>query len=219
MASDATALASGIAATAIAAVVCLAWAAWRAPWARLRGNEQSHVYLGAIVAGAVLWSIGASIGALPRLHLLGATLLYLMFGLPLAVVATGAVAALATAFVPGDWLLVAPRALLGGILPVLVSHAVLRLCERHLPANFFVYVFGAAFFGGAAAMLAAGAATAGLLLVLVPGAPLPRESIGPVLLMLAFGEATLTGMLATLMAVYRPAWIQTFSDERYLAKK
>lgn len=203
-----------------AAAACVAWAAWRAPWARLREDEQSNVFLGAIVTVAVLWSIGAAIGSLPRLHLLGATVLYLMFGLPLAVVATAAVAALATAFVPGDWLLlVAPRALLGGVVPVLASHGVLRLCERWLPANFFVYVFGGAFFGGAVAMLAAGAATSIALTVLAPDAALPRESLVPVLLMLAFGEATLTGMLATLLAVYRPRWIHTFSDERYLARK
>jgi len=209
---------SGTAAV-VAAVACMAWAVWRAPWARLRENEQSHVFLGAIVATAVLWSIGTAIGPLPRLHLLGATLLYLMFGLPLAIVAMGVVAALATAFLPGEWLLAAPRALLGGALPALTSHAVLRFCERRLPANFFVYVFGAAFFGGGVSMLAAGAATAAALAAFLPEAQLPGESLVPVLLMLGFGEATFTGMLATLMAVYRPAWIHTFSDERYLQSK
>lgn len=206
-------------AAVVAAVVSVAWAAWRAPWARLRENEQSHVFLGAVVATAVLWSIGTTIGSLPRLHLLGATLLYLMFELPLAIVAMSAVVAIVTAYLPGDWLLAAPRALLGGVLPVLVSHAVLRFCERRLPPNFFVYVFGAAFFGGGVSMLAAGVATAALLAVAVPGAQVPHESLVAALLMLAFGEATLTGMLATLMAVYRPAWIRTFSDERYLARK
>jgi uncharacterized membrane protein len=49
--------------------------------------------------------------------------------------------------------------------------------------------------------------------------PLPHDSLVPVLLMLGFGEATLTGMLATLLAVYRPAWIHTFSDERYLHRR
>jgi uncharacterized membrane protein len=102
-------------AAVVAAVACIAWAVVRAPWARLRENEQSHVFLGAIVATAVLWSIGTAIGPLPRLHLLGATLLYLMFGLPLAIVAISAVATVATAFLPGEWLLAAPRALLGGV--------------------------------------------------------------------------------------------------------
>lgn len=217
---SATAAATGASAIAWAcALAGIAGAAWCAPWSRLRGDEQNHVFLGAIVAVAVLWSIDAAIGPLPRLHLLGATLLYLMFGLPLALVAMAAVASLATVFAPGEWLLVAPRALLGGVAPVLASHTVLRICERWLPANFFVYVFGGAFFGGAVAMLSAGAATAILLSMLVPEAVLPRDTLVPVLLMLAFGEATLTGMLATLMAVYRPGWIHSFSDERYLAHK
>ena len=82
--------------------------------------------------------------------------------------------------------------------------------------NFFIYIFGAAFFGGAAAMAAAGVFTAALLSMHTPEA-LPADApLTAVLLMLGFAEATLTGMLATLMAVYRPRWLATFSDERYL---
>lgn len=36
---------------------------------------------------------------------------------------------------------------------------------------------------------------------------------------MAWSEAVLTGMAITLMAVYRPAWLMTFSDQRYLHKK
>ena len=38
----------------------------------------------------------------------------------------------------------------------------------------------------------------------------------PYLLYLAFGEATLTGMLLTLAVAYRPQWVATFDDARYL---
>jgi uncharacterized membrane protein len=37
--------------------------------------------------------------------------------------------------------------------------------------------------------------------------------------MLAFGEATLTGMLMTLFVVYKPAWVGTFDDARYLRRR
>jgi ABC-type Co2+ transport system permease subunit len=76
--------------------------------------------------------------------------------------------------------------------------------------------FGAAFFGGAAAMWAACIAAALLLSAYMP-ADLPADApVMAVLLMLGFAEAMLTGMLATMMAVYKPRWIGTFSDERYL---
>ena len=32
---------------------------------------------------------------------------------------------------------------------------------------------------------------------------------------MGFGEATLTGMLLTLLVVYRPAWVATFNDAHY----
>jgi uncharacterized membrane protein len=33
---------------------------------------------------------------------------------------------------------------------------------------------------------------------------------------LGLGEAMLTGMLVTLAVVYRPQWVATFDDERYI---
>jgi len=38
----------------------------------------------------------------------------------------------------------------------------------------------------------------------------------PYFVYLAFGEATVTGMLTTLLVVYRPGWVATFDDARYL---
>jgi uncharacterized membrane protein len=200
----------------IALGACLTWACLRAPWERLRDSAQSHVFLGAIVAVATLWSISSAVGALPRLHLLGATLMVLMFGPRLAVVGITAAIALSATFIPESLSTAPVRALVGGVLPIGVSYLILRVCEERLPPNFFVYVFGAAFFGGAAAMMVAGAVTAALLDVYAPATLSPDAPLVAVLLMLGFAEATLTGMLATLMAVYRPHWIGTFSDERYL---
>jgi uncharacterized membrane protein len=36
---------------------------------------------------------------------------------------------------------------------------------------------------------------------------------------MAWSEAFATGMLITLMVVYRPAWVATFDDRRYLLGK
>jgi uncharacterized membrane protein len=38
----------------------------------------------------------------------------------------------------------------------------------------------------------------------------------PYFILMGWSEAMLTGMLMTLMVVYRPDWVCTFSDERYL---
>jgi uncharacterized membrane protein len=38
-------------------------------------------------------------------------------------------------------------------------------------------------------------------------------------LMLSWAEAFSTGMAITVMAVYRPAWLETFDDARYIQNK
>lgn len=197
----------------------LAWALLRGAWSRLGVNEQSHVYLGTLVAIALLWTIGGRVGPVVHFHLLGATLLYLMFGLPLAIVGMTLVAVATNVAGGGDWIAIGGRALVAGVVPVLVSHLVLRAAETRLPANFFAYVFVAGFLGGALAMLGAAVAVAGAIDLAQPaGAPL-GDAWTATALMLAFAEATLTGMLITLFVVYKPAWVGTFRDEIYLKRR
>jgi uncharacterized membrane protein len=202
----------------VAAAVTLGWAAWRAPWARLLANEQSHVFLGAIVAIALLWTIAARIGPLIHVHLLGATLLYLMFGAPLALLAIAAGAAVSTLAGDAEWSAFGARLLAAGVVPIVISHWVLRLAEARLPANFFIYVFVGGFLGGGLAMLGTSLASTAIIAFALPAGGSAFEAWTATPLMLAFGEATLTGMLATLFVVYQPAWVGTFSDRRYLAR-
>jgi uncharacterized membrane protein len=206
------------AAAALLAAV-LAWAGLAAPWQRLKANEQSHVFLAAIVGLAVLWSISGRVGPALHLHLLGATLAYLMFGVPLATIALAIAAAGATLAGDGAWDALAGRALVAGALPVATSHGVLRLAEAVLPANFFSYAFIGAFLNGAIAMAASSAAAGAIAAAAAPGARMAGEDWLAMTLLLAFGEATLTGMLASVFAVYKPAWLATFSDERYLKRR
>jgi uncharacterized membrane protein len=203
----------------VALVPLLAWSVLRAPWLRLRASEQSHVFLGAVVAVAVLWTIGGRVGPLLHFHLLGATILYLMFGLPLALVAIALAAAAASLGGTGDWGAVGARVLMAGAVPVFTSHAVVKVMEARLPANFFVYVFIGGFLGGALAMAAASAAAAGSIALGSPGSAPPGDAWTATVLMLAFGEATLTGMLITLFVVYKPDWVGTFRDELYLRRR
>ena len=101
--------------------------------------------------------------------------------------------------------------------PVLVTAGTLRLAHRWLPPNFFIYIFVVSFFGSAVAMIAGGfVASAAILLADGQRAISIVNEHLPYLILLAFGEAMLTGMLTTLLVVYRPAWVKTFDDTRYL---
>lgn len=201
------------------ALPLLALAMRRADWSRFGEDEPVRVFLSALAALTALWSLRAEAGGF-AFHLLGSAGLALASGAPRALVGGAVIVGITT------WLRDAPPANAAWVwltlvaLPVAVAAVVLRVTERVLPANFFVYIFAAAF-GGAALSLAAGGCAGAALGVLAAGRPadVVFGEHAPYLLYLAFGEGTLTGMLLTLAVVYRPQWVATFDDRRYLAKR
>jgi uncharacterized membrane protein len=120
----------------------------------------------------------------------------------------------------GEYAAFAANWLIMGAVPVGVSLALFRFIDGRLPNHFFVYVFLNAFFGSALAITAVGLASTGFaaLAGAYPLAYLLEEYL-PYYLLMAWSEAFATGMLITLMVVYRPAWVATFDDRRYLLGK
>jgi uncharacterized membrane protein len=200
-----------------AALPVLAWAAWRAPWPRFAASEQVHVWYGSIFAVIVLWSIRATVGEGFTFHLLGVAALTLIGGPALALLGTAIALGVSIAVRGGLWANAGIAFVAMGIVPVGTTMLALRFAERRLPPNFFVYVFVVAFFGAALSLGAAGIA-GGTVLTLGGGRPadLVFGEYLPYLVYLAFGEGTLTGMVLTLMVVYRPHWVATFDDARYI---
>jgi uncharacterized membrane protein len=188
-----------------------------APWQRFAASEPVHVWYGAIFGVVALWSIQATVGDGFTFHLLGVAAFALLVGAPLALAGTAIAAVVNVAVRDGIWVNAALAWLTMAAIPIGATWLVLRLAERALPPHFFVYIFVVTFFGGALSLVAAGVAGAALLTL---AAGLPAELVFgeyvPYLLYLAFGEATLTGMVLTLAVAYRPQWVATFDDVRYL---
>ncbi|MCU0843178.1 MAG: energy-coupling factor ABC transporter permease, partial [Thiobacillaceae bacterium] len=108
--------------------------------------------------------------------------------------------------------------IMGGV-PVAVSWAIYRLVDGRLPNHMFIYIFLNAFFGAALAILAVGLASTGFAWAV--GAYdldyLLAEYL-PFYLLMAWSEAFATGMVVTLLVVYKPQWVATFDDRRYLQR-
>lgn len=192
-----------------------------APWRRLRDSEQLHLFLGTCVTLMLLWSF-LKTGIKPGLnfHVLGATLFTLMFGPSLAIVGLSVVLLGVTYFGFSGWESFSANALLMGALPVTVSYAVYRLADGRLPNHFFVYIFVNAFLGGALAMTVTGLATTGVFALSgAYSADYLVSNYLPYYLLMGWSEAVLTGMLATLLVVYKPEWVATFDDARYIRNK
>jgi len=204
-----------------------AWAAWLAVLAGVvrRGDLRPLVdparlqrWMAATVLLAVLWRL--RVEALPalELRLLGATGMSLVFGTGPALVSLSAVAVVYAGLGLTPVSALPWQALTHIAVPVATAVLVRHTVERRCAANLFVYLFASAFFAAGASMLACGAATAAALAL--HGAwpkALPVADLAGAFLLLAWGEALLTGMLVTIFVVYRPGWVWTFDDRRYLA--
>jgi uncharacterized membrane protein len=204
----------------LAAGAVLAWAAGRAPWRRLQAPGRVHVFGGLVVALLLLWSLKAGIKPGLDLHLVGATVFVLAFGPQLALLGLALVLAGATANGVGAWESFGLNLTVMAAVPVLVAQAVFRTADRGLPNHLFVYLFVAGFLGAGLAVLGMGAVAGGLLYAAgaYGGEYLLTEYL-PYFMLLAFSEAWISGMAMTLMVVYRPAWVCTFDDARYLLNK
>ncbi len=205
------------------------WALWlltllpllsRGAWLPLRDLSRLNLWCLAIAIVFTLWTIRSGIKPGLGMHLLGATVLMLMFGPRLAQLALYAVTAAAAFAGMGDATAYPANALLAGAVPVWISYALLRAVERWLPPQLFVFIFAGGFFGGALAMVASVVSAAGLHAAAGSYAPAYlAEYYLPYALLLAWGEAFMTGMFTALMVAYYPQWILMFNDQRYLARR
>jgi len=209
-------------AAALAAVLVLAALAYDARhvgWKALAFGPILGRLLGASVTVMLLWTMSAKLRPGFGLHLLGATAAVLVFGRPRALLALaiGSLTAwLSKGAALSAWFF---NFALLAVLPAWLSAGSDRWIQRRLPNHFFVFIFVNGCLTAAATVL-----TVGLLATLTLG--LGGEPIGPLLedylpyfLLLSFAEAWLTGMTITVLVVYRPGWVASFDDRRYLANK
>ena len=199
--------------------VLLALAAVTAPWQRLRESEMQHALFGSIVALALLWWIRA--GILPGLgfHFFGVTTLTLMFGWQFACIAALPVLLAGVFTGQGDMGGLGLNALVLFVLPAGVTWLVHALASRHLPLNFFVYVFVNCYLAAVLSMAIATLFMSGVLIATdVIDAGYWWRNYLPFVPMLLLSEGFINGSAIAVLVATRPAWVWTFDDRHYLKR-
>ncbi len=184
------------------------------PWRQLGAPGLRGPFACWLVLLPLVWSLPQWSGSPLPVHLSGAALALLMLGWPMCVgvliwagLASWALRAMSVTEALGQtvWL---------GLLPATLAMAFGAVLRRTLPRNLFVYVLGRGFFGSAVCLFLTGL----LAYALQPdGLPLLRSEMPLVATwLMAWGDAFLTGMLVAIFVAYRPQWLATWSDARYL---
>lgn len=194
---------------------------WRAlstaPWWQLYQPARLPLFISSVFGLTVLWSLSAGVSPGLSMHYLAVTTVTLMFGWQFALVAVAFALMLLTLLTVQDWTALPMAALASGVVPVLVSHGVLRLVERSLPPHPFIYLYLCAFAGGAMAMLAGMLAVSALMSCLgIHSLDRLASEYLVYLPLLVLPEAILNGIMVTAMVMLRPQWLCSWSDERYI---
>jgi len=199
---------------ALLVVGAAAPALWFRPFAVLREPALRAPWFAALVILPLAWSALRVPGG-ASLQFSGACLLVLMFGWPLAVWTLLPVAAIGAWLAGASPAAAVEAAAWHGVVPAAFALAIGIAIRRSLPQQVFVYILGRAFIGTALALMAAGTLATFV-------RPLPAGTDATTLLLgnwlMAWGEALLTGMLTAIFVAYRPQWLLTWSDRRYLPR-
>lgn len=201
-------------------ILLIGYALITAPWKRMRDGELRHVFLGSCVALLIIWALKAGIHPGLHFHLLGGVLFLLLFGWQFALIGITLVIFGMSLNGGGEWQSISLNVLVMAAIPVLLGYWLLMLALRYLPHHFFVYSIFNGFIAGVLSMILT-VMTAALLLICC--GPYNFDWIVDRYLvfipLMAFAEGFFTGMIATGMALFRPEWIMTYDDKRYIAGK
>jgi len=192
---------------------------WLRPW-RMLGGELLSPFLAGLVLLPWFWMLPQM---LPRslvaggisVQLSGACLMALVLGWPLAVVLLSGVAGvvwLAGSLSPEAWL---SQWIWIGLMPATLTLALGAVLRRWLPAQVFVYILGRGFLGTALCIFLSGVLYE-LLYHMVGGVGVEQALVARWLM--AWGDAFLTGMLVAIFVAFKPEWLATWSDRRYLER-
>jgi uncharacterized membrane protein len=191
-----------------------------APWRRLTKPGQLNVFFGAVVALIVLWHMRGQVQPGLSFHLLGVTVITLMFGWSMAII-VASLALVAVCINAGyGWQGYLVSFVTVVLVPITLSQISLVLVRSYLPKHFFVYVLGNGFFTAWVVGYVCGHLA--MQLLVFSGAYTMAElnvTIMPFFPLMFFPEALVNGWIITMLVVFYPAAVHSFSDEQYIHGK
>lgn len=203
---------------ALVYLVALLLAVRTAPWQVIANNRVlQHMLFGATVLLLVLWSMRAGISPGLGIHFLGLTVMTLVFGWDLAVLASTIVLLGMALIGKESWDSLFVHGVCYVLLPVATTYAIYWFVENRMAKNFFVFLFIGGFIGAGIATAVGGLATSAVLVLdgVYNFDKVYMEYIR-YLPLIMFPEGLLNGIFLTGMMVFHPDWVRYFDAHRYI---
>lgn len=203
--------------TALLFLGILVTAVRQVDWQALRrDNVLQHSFFGAAVVLGFLWQLRAGISPGLSIHIFGMTVITLMLGWGLAVLA-GLLALVITVITGREPLVMfAANGLVTVMVPALVSHGIMLWERSRNFRNFFAYIFFCGFFGAGIAVACAGVVMC--VMLWTAGAYEFRELVHEYLRylpLIMLPEGFVNGTFVTGLMVFHPDRLTTLDQRRY----
>jgi uncharacterized membrane protein len=186
----------------------------------------SMLALAAIIFLAIAWNISPTLpGQAPGrfygliFHFYGAALLTAMFGPAIALSILFPVALLGVGLIQGSYVEAAQQYLTVCVLPTIFAYLSIELINKYIPKHLFVLILGNGYVAAFMSVILSG-------LVLLGGKLLLGNSSAHIdfegwllgLIIIAFMEGSLSGMLLAIFLIFRPNWVATYNEAAYMSR-
>lgn len=151
-------------------------------------------------------------------HFYGASLLTAMFGPAIALAILFPVAFLGITIFQGNLIEAAQHYLIICVLPTFFAYLTIQLIQRYIPKHLFVLILGNGYVAAFMSVI-----LSGIVLLIAKmlfgdsGAHIDLEGWLLGLIIIAFMEGSLSGMLLAIFLIYRPNWVSTYNESAYMS--
>lgn len=188
-------------------------------------NPLKLLSIAAVLFLAIAWNIspefpGQEPGKFYGLifHFYGASLLTAMFGPAIALTLLFPVALFGIYVVQGNIVEASQQYLFVCSIPVAFSHLAILLIRKFIPKHLFILILGNGYVAAFTSTIFSGIA---LLIAQQFLGHIPNgfdfEGWVLALIIIAFMEGSLSGMLLAIFLIFRPHWVKTYNEESYMS--
>ena len=174
---------------------------------------------------AIAWNISPSLPGQPPgkfygliFHFYGASLLTAMFGPAIALTILFPVAFLGIYAIQGSYEAASQHYLMVCVLPTLFAYLSIQIIQRFIPKHLFVLILGNGYVAAFMSVILSGTFLLVIKLVIGEANQLDFEGWLLGLIIIAFMEGSLSGMLLAILLIFRPHWVSTYNEEAYMSR-